>query len=324
MMKPLLLHAFACLLASAAILPAALAADYPMRPLTMVVPYAAGGGGDVLARAFADKLKQRLGQAVLVDNKPGAGTLIGSEFVARAPADGHTLLLTTNSLLIAPILNPAAKFDPLRDFAPVLPLASIAIVMVAHPALPANNAGELIAYLKKNPGKASFGSSGTGGITHLAGELFKARAGVAMTHIPYKGAAPALTDLIGGQIDVFFDAMITANPHIKSGKIKALGIGNAARWDGAPAIPTIAESGLPDFAVSGWYGVLAPAATPPALLERLNAAANEVLADAEFAARLRADGLSAMGGSVDSFRNTMRGDFATWQKVIKDANITLQ
>ena len=324
MMKPLLLHAFACLLASAAILPAALAADYPIRPLTMVVPYAAGGGGDVLARAFADKLKQRLGQAVLVDNKPGAGTLIGSEFVARAPADGHTLLLTTNSLLIAPILNPAAKFDPLRDFAPVLPLASIAIVMVAHPALPANNAGELIAYLKKNPGKASFGSSGTGGITHLAGELFKARAGVAMTHIPYKGAAPALTDLIGGQIDVFFDAMITANPHIKSGKIKALGIGNAARWDGAPAIPTIAESGLPDFAVSGWYGVLAPAATPPALLERLNAAANEVLADAEFAARLRADGLSAMGGSVDSFRNTMRGDFATWQKVIKDANITLQ
>ena len=324
MMKPLLLHAFACLLASAAILPAALAADYPMRPLTMVVPYAAGGGGDVLARAFADKLKQRLGQAVLVDNKPGAGTLIGSEFVARAPADGHTLLLTTNSLLIAPILNPAAKFDPLRDFAPVLPLASIAIVMVAHPALPANNAGELIAYLKKNPGKASFDSSGTGGITHLAGELFKARAGVAMTHIPYKGAAPALTDLIGGQIDVFFDAMITANPHIKSGKIKALGIGNAARWDGAPAIPTIAESGLPDFAVSGWYGVLAPAATPPALLERLNAAANEVLADAEFAARLRADGLSAMGGSVDSFRKTMRGDFATWQKVIKDANITLQ
>ena len=323
-MKPLLLHAFACLLASAAILPAALAADYPIRPLTMVVPYAAGGGGDVLARAFADKLKTRLGQAVLVDNKPGAGTLIGSEFVARAPADGHTLLLTTNSLLIAPILNPAAKFDPLRDFAPVLPLASIAIVMVAHPALPANNAGQLIAYLKKNPGKLSFGSAGTGGITHLAGELFKARAGVAMTHIPYKGAAPALTDLIGGQIDVFFDAMITANPHIKSGKIKALGIGNAARWDGAPTIPTIAESGLPDFAVSGWYGVLAPAATPPAVLERLNVAANEVLADADFAARLRADGLSAMGGGVDSFRNTMRGDFATWQKLIKDANITLQ
>ena len=301
-----------------------LAADFPARPLTIIVPYAAGGGGDVLARAFADKLKLRLGQAVLVDNKPGAGTLIGSEFVARAPADGHTLLLTTNSLLIAPILNPATRIDPLRDFAPVMPLASIAIVMVAHPALPVNNAGELIALLKKNPGKISFGSSGTGGITHLAGELFKARAGVAMTHIPYKGAAPALTDLIGGQIDVFFDAMITANPHIKSGKIKALGMGNAARWDGAPAIPTIAESGLPDFAVSGWYGVLAPAATPAAVLVRLNAAANEVLADPEFSARLRADGLSAVGGTVDSFRNTMRVDFATWQKLIRDAGITIQ
>jgi len=303
----------------------ALAADFPSRPITIVVPYAAGGGGDVLARLFADKLKARLGQPVLVDNKPGAGTLIGSEFVARAPADGYTLLLTTNTLLIAPILNAAAaKFDPQKDFAPVLPLASIAIIMVANPAVPARDAGELIAYLKRNPTKVSFGSSGAGGITHLAGELFKARAGVSMTHVPYKGAAPALTDLIGGQIDVFFDAVITAYPHVKSGKLKAIGMGNATRWSGAPDIPTIAESGLAGFEVSGWYGVLAPAGTPTAILERLNAVSNQVLKDSEFAAKLESAGLSALGGSLESYRSIMRTDFATWQKVIKDGNITLQ
>ncbi len=301
------------------------AADFPTRPITIVVPYAAGGGGDVLARLFAEKLKSRLGQPVLVDNKPGAGTLIGSEFVARAAADGYTLLLTTNTLLIAPILNAAAaKFDPQKDFAPVLPLASIAIIMAANPAVPARDAGELIAYLKRNPTKVSFGSAGSGGITHLAGELFKARAGVAMTHVPYKGAAPALTDLIGGQIDVLFDAVITAYPHVKSGKLKALGMGNAARWSGAPDIPTIAESGLAGFEVSGWYGVLAPAGTPTAVLERLNAASNQVLKDSEFVPKLESAGLSALGGSLESYRSTMRTDFATWQKVIKDGNITLQ
>ncbi len=301
------------------------AADFPLRPVTIIVPYAAGGGGDVLARLFAEKLKSRLGQPVLVDNKPGAGTLIGSEFVARAAADGYTLLLTTNTLLIAPILNAAAaKFDPQKDFAPVLPLASIAIIMVAHPGVPVRDAAELIAYLKRNPTKVSFGSSGSGGITHLAGELFKARAGVSMTHVPYKGAAPALTDLIGGQIDLLFDAVITAYPHVKSGKLKALGMGNATRWAGAPDIPTIAESGLAGFEVSGWYGVLAPAGTPGAVLERLNAASNQVLQDGEFAAKLEVAGLSALGGSMESYRATLRRDFATWQKVIKDGNITLQ
>jgi tripartite-type tricarboxylate transporter receptor subunit TctC len=306
-------------------LPMAGAADFPARAVTIVVPYAAGGGGDVLARAFADKLKIRLGQTVLVDNKPGAGTLIGSEFVARAAADGHTLLLTTNTLLIAPILNAAAaKFDPLRDFAPVVPIASIAIVLAAHPALPAANAGELIAYLRRNPGKSSFGSAGAGGITHLAGELFKARAGVAMTHIPYKGAAPALTDLVGGQIDTLFDAVITAYPLIRSGKLKALGMANATRWAGAPEIPTIAESGLPGFEVSGWYGVLAPAATPAVVLERLNTVSNEIIREAEFAAKLQASGLSAMGGDLESYRRLMRDDFATWQKVIRDGNISMQ
>ena len=304
---------------------AASAADFQARPITIVVPYAAGGGGDVLARLFAEKLKARLGQPVLVDNKPGAGTLIGSEFVARAPADGHTLLLTTNTLLIAPILNAAAaKFDPQKDFAPVLPIASIAIMLVAHPGLPARDTAELIAYLKRNPTKVSFGSSGAGGITHLAGELFKARAGVSMTHVPYKGAAPALADLIGGQIDLLFDAVITAYPLVKSGKLKALGLGNATRWAGAADIPTIAESGLAGFEVSGWYGLLAPAGTPPAVLQRLNEVSNQILKDSEFAAKLDAAGLSAQGGSLESYRNTIRNDSATWQKVIRDSNITLQ
>lgn len=303
----------------------ACAADFPARTVTIVVPYAAGGGGDVLARMYGEKLKAKLGQNVLVDNKPGAGTLIGSEFVARAAPDGHTLLLTTNSLLIAPILNAAAtKFDPVRDFAPVVPIGAIAIVLAAHPAVSYSNAAELIAHLKRNPGRASFGSAGAGGITHLSGELFKARAGVAMTHVPYKGAAPALTDLMGGQIDMLFDAVITAHPHIRSGKLKALGMANATRWAGAPEIPTIAESGLPGFEVSGWYGVLAPAATPAAALERLNAASNDIIRDADFAARLQAAGLSPMGGDLENYRRIMRSDFATWQKVIRDGNITMQ
>ena len=302
-----------------------LAADFPARPVTIVVPYAAGGGGDVLARMYGEKLKAKLGQNILVDNKPGAGTLIGSEFVARSAPDGHTLLLTTNSLLIAPILNAAAaKIDPVRDFAPVVPIGAIAIVLAAHPAVPYNNAAELVAYLKRNPGRASFGSAGAGGITHLSGELFKGRAGVTMIHIPYKGAAPALTDLMGGQIDMLFDAVITAYPHIRNGKLKALGMANAMRWAGAPEIPTIAETGLPGFEVSGWYGVLAPAATPAAVLERLNAASNEIIRDPDFAAKLQAAGLSPMGGDLENYRRIMRNDFAIWQKVIKDGNITMQ
>jgi len=313
-----------CLATGALASTTAHAQAYPNKPVKIVVPYAAGGGGDVLARLFGDKLRVRLGQPVLVENRAGAGTLIGSEFVAKSPADGYTLLLTTNTLVIAPILNAsAAKFDPIKDFAPVVPIASIAIVMVAHPAVPANNAGELIAYLKKNPDKLSFGSSGTGGITHLAAELFKTRAGVAMTHVPYKGAAPALTDLMAGQINVFWDAMITANPHIKSGKIKALGMANAKRWDGAPEIPTIAESGLPGYEVSGWYGVLAPAGTPNDVLQRLNNDSVETIKEPTFAAELQRQGLIPMGGSVDNYRKIVAADSAMWANVIKSANIKI-
>ncbi|MEI7783137.1 MAG: tripartite tricarboxylate transporter substrate binding protein [Betaproteobacteria bacterium] len=302
----------------------AMAAEFPDKPIKIIVPYAPGGGGDILARMYAEKLKAELGQPVIIDNKPGGGTLIGSELVAKSPADGYTLLLTTNSVLIAPILNgAAAKFDPLKDLTPVVPIGSIAMVLVAHPAVPANTAAELIAYLKKRPGKVSFASAGTGGITHLAGELFKTRAGVSMTHIPYKGAAPALNDLIGGQVELLFDAMITANPHIKSGKLKAIGLANAARWEGSPDIPTLSESGLPDFKMSGWYGVLAPAGTPLKVLERLNAESNKIIKSPEFAAKLRDAGLSPMGGDLEGYRKTVREEFGTWQKLIKDGNITI-
>lgn len=314
-------------LALAACLPmaSAHAQGYPDKPVTIVVPYSAGGGGDILARMFAEQLKDRLGQPVIVENKPGAGTLIGSDFVAKSAPDGYTLLLTTNSLLIAPILNAsAAKFDPVKDFAPIAPIGSIAIMLVANPALPANNAAELVRYLKKNPGKVSYGSAGAGGITHLSGELFKMRTGTAMVHIPYKGAAPALTDLMGGQIDLLFDAVITAYPHVKSGKLKAIGLGNATRWAGAPDVPTIAESGVPDFKVSGWYGILAPAGTPAKVLERLNNDANAVIKDPEFAIKLRDRGLTPMGGTLEKYRAIVEEDHATWSKVIKDGNITMQ
>lgn len=306
------------------LVPMAQAADYPTRAVKIVVPYAAGGGGDVLARLFADKLKTRLGQPVIVDNKAGAGTLIGSEFVAKAAPDGYTLLLTTNSLVIAPIMNSAARFDPVKDFVPLAPIGAMAMVLVANPSLPANNAAELVAYLKKNPDKVSFGSSGAGGITHLSGELFKSRAGVSMTHVPYKGAGPALTDLMGGQIDLLFDAMITAYPYIKSGKLKAIGISNPRRWEGAPDIPTLAESGLPGFEVSGWYGIFAPAGTPATITQRLNAEASEIIKDPEFAAKLQTLGLTPMGGDLEGFRKVVGNDFTAWQKVIKTGNITVQ
>jgi tripartite-type tricarboxylate transporter receptor subunit TctC len=324
-MRKLSRHLYLFPLAMGLLMAAAHASDFPVRPIKIVVPYAAGGGGDVLARLFADKLKTRLGQPVLVDNRAGAGTLIGSEFVAKAPADGYTLLLTTNSLIIAPIMNSAAaRFDPVKDFAPLAPIGSMAMVLAANPALPANNVTELISYLKKNPNKVSFGSSGAGGITHLSGELFKARAGVSMTHVPYKGAGPALTDLMGGQIDLLFDAMITAYPYIKAGKLKAIGMSNVKRWDGAPDIPTIGESGLPGFEVSGWYGVFAPAGTPIDVLERLNAETNAIIRDPEFAAKLQSMGLTAMGGDLENFRKMVSSDFSTWQKVIKGGNITMQ
>jgi len=305
-------------------IPVAQAADYPIRPVKIVVPYAAGGGGDVLARLFADKLKTRLGQPVIVDNKAGAGTLIGSEFVAKSAPDGYTLLLTTNSLIIAPIMNAAAKFDPVKDFVPLAPIGAMAMVLAANPALPANNVTELVAYMKKNPGKVSFGSSGAGGITHLSGELFKSRAGVSMTHVPYKGAGPALVDLMGGQIDLLFDAMVTAYPHIKSGKLKAIGMSNPTRWDGAPDIPTLNESGLAGFEVSGWYAIFAPAGTPASIAQRLNAEASEIIKDPDFSAKLQTLGLTPMGGDLEGFRKVVSNDFITWQKVIKSGNITMQ
>lgn len=323
-MKKLFRHLYFLPFMWHALMPAVHAADYPTRPVKIVVPYAAGGGGDVLARLFADKLKTRLGQPVIVDNKAGAGTLIGSEFVAKAAPDGYTLLLTTNSLVIAPTMNAAAKFDPVKDFVPLAPIGAMAMVLAANPALPANNAAELIAYMKKNPGKVSFGSSGAGGITHLSGELFKARAGVSMTHVPYKGAGPALTDLMGGQIDLLFDAMITAYPYIKSGKLKAIGISNPKRWEGAPDIPTIGESGLAGFEVSGWYGIFAPAGTPASITQRLNAEASEIIKDPEFAAKLQTLGLTPMNGDFEGFRKVVSTDFLTWQKVIKSGNITAQ
>jgi tripartite-type tricarboxylate transporter receptor subunit TctC len=324
-MKNLKLSLISLAVAACVPMTSAMAQAYPDKPVKIIVPYSAGGGGDILARMFAERLKDRLGQPVIVENKPGAGTLIGSEYVAKSAPDGYTLLLTTNSMLIAPILNAAAaKFDPIKDFSPVVPIGSIAIVLVARPDLPANNATELVDYLKKNPGKASFASSGAGGITHLSGELFKARAGVQMVHVPYKGAAPALTDLMGGQVDLLFDAVITAYPHIKSGKLKAIGMGNATRWAGAPDIPTIAESGVPDFKVSGWYGVMAPAGTPVKVLERLNSEANAIIKDPEFAVKLRDSGLTPMGGSLEQYRMTVQEDHATWKKVISDGKITLQ
>ena len=298
------------------------AQGYPDKPIKIVVPYAAGGGGDILARMFADRLKDRLNQPVIVENKPGAGTLIGSEFVAKAPADGYTLLLTTNSLLIAPILNAsAAKFDPVKDLAPVAPIGSIAIMLVANPSLPANNAAELVSYLKKNPGKVSFASAGAGGITHLSGELFKMRTGVDMVHVPYKGAAPALTDLMGGHTQMVMTSLPSAMTSVQAGRLKALAVGSEKRTSFMPEIPTIAESGVPGYMAEFWWGLAAPAKTPNDIINRLATELTKALQSADLKQKFAGEGSEPSVMSREQFTKFVNNEIVRWRKVAQDSNI---
>ena len=240
---------------------------YPSKPIRLVVPYAAGGGTDFVGRAIADKLSAAFGQAIVVDNRAGANGVIGSEIVAKAVADGYTLLIgAAGTLVVAPHLG-TLPFDPQKDLAPVTNLATSPFLVAVNPMVAADTIAELIALAKASPGKLSFGSSGTGGAPHLATELFKSLAGVAMLHVPYKGLSPALTDLLGGQIQVLFIDIGLAIPYVKSGKIKALAVTGTSRSNVLPEVPTVAESGVPGYDGRTWYGLFAPAGTPAAIIE---------------------------------------------------------
>ena len=313
---------FACLLALQA--GAAAAQAYPDRPIRLVVPFPAGGGADFMARALAQKLSPQLGQPVVLDHRAGAGGTIAAETTAIAAPDGHTLMFATlGTHAINPSLYAKLRYDPVKDFAPIGLTHVAPRVLVVHPSLGVTSVKELIALAKTNPGKLTFGSSGNGGVNHLAGELFKTLAGVDMIHVPYKGAAPASVDLLGGRLSMAFDSIVVWTEYIKSGKVRALGVSSAARSGALPNVPTIAEAGLPGFDVANWLGVLAPAHTPPAIVARLNAELKIAAADPEMRQQLVAAGIDPMYSSPEAFGDIIRKDIAKWAAVVKSSGARL-
>jgi tripartite-type tricarboxylate transporter receptor subunit TctC len=294
------------------------AANYPTKPVRLVVPFPAGGTTDILARAVAQTLSEAWGQQVIVDNRPGAGGNIGSDLVAKSKPDGYTLLMgTVGTHAINPSLYKNMPYDHVKDFAPVILVAGVPNVLVVNPSLPVHSVPELIAYAKANPGKLNFASSGNGTSIHLSGELFKAMTGVEMTHVPYKGSAPALTDLIGGQVQLMFDNLPSSLPFIKAGKLRALAVTSGARAAALPDLPTLAESGLPGFEASSWFGVLAPAGTPRDIVAKLNGAIAGWLASPEAKEKLLAQGAIAAGGAPDDFARHIGAETSKWAKVVK-------
>jgi tripartite-type tricarboxylate transporter receptor subunit TctC len=294
-------------------------ATYPSKPVRLVVPFPAGGTTDLLARAAAQKLSETWGQQVIVDNRPGAAGNIGSELVAKAAPDGYTLLMgTVGTHAINPSLYAKMPYDHVKDFVPVILVAGVPNVLVVNPGLPVNSVAELIAYAKANPGKLNFASSGSGTSIHLSGELFKAMTGVEMTHVPYKGSAPALTDLIGGQVQLMFDNLPSSLAFIKAGKLRALGVTSAARAVALPDTPAVADT-VPGFEASSWFGILAPAGTPRDVVMKINAETAKWLASPDAKEKLASQGANAAGGSPDVFVKHIQTETAKWAKVVKDS-----
>ena len=295
-------------------------ASYPSKPIRLVVPFPAGGTTDILARAVAQRLTETMGQPVVVDNRAGAGGNIGADMVAKAPPDGYTLLMgTVGTHAINASLYAKMPYDHVRDFAPVILVAGVPNVLVVNPALPVNSVQELIAYGTANPGKLNFASSGNGTSIHLAAELFKTMTGVQMAHVPYKGSAPALVDLAGGQVQLMFDNLPSSLALIKAGKLKALAVTSAQRSAALPDVPTVAESGLAGFEASSWFGLLAPAGTPKDIIAKLNGEVTKWLATPEAKEKLAAQGAIPAGRSPDDFMRHIAAETVKWQKVVKDS-----
>lgn len=301
---------------------AAHAQSYPSRPIRLVVPFPPGGSADILGRALGQKLGEGLGQSVVVENRPGAGTAIAAELVAKAAPDGYTLMLgTVSSHAINPALNPKLPFDPLRDFTPIAPVAAIPFALLVHPSVPARTLPEFIGYARSKPGRLDYSSAGSGTSNHLAGELFEAMTGTHMVHIPYRGSAPALQDLIAGRVSVMFDLVLTAAPHVRSGAVRALAVTGAKRSAALPDVPTVAESGLPGYEVSAWFAVFGPAGLPRPIVDRLNAEIARALAAPDLQQRLASQGAETLAGSPDQFAAYLKGEVAKWAKVVRNAGV---
>jgi tripartite-type tricarboxylate transporter receptor subunit TctC len=305
--------------------PASLAQTaYPTKTITIVVPFPAGGTTDILARILGQYMGTALGQPLIVDNRAGAGGNIGGQVAARAPADGYTLFMgTVGTHAINAGLYKKMPFDPVKDFAPLTRVAMVPNVLVANPSQPFKTVPELIAYAKVNPGKVTYGSSGNGSSIHLSGELFKTMAKVDMVHVPYKGSAPAVNDLLGGQIAIMFDNLPSALPHIKAGKLRAIAVTSAKRSPELPNVPTIAESGVPGYEATSWFGMFAPAATPPAIVAQLNAVIVKALNDPEIKKRISEQGAEVHPETPAEFAAYIQKESAKWGKVVRDSGASL-
>jgi tripartite-type tricarboxylate transporter receptor subunit TctC len=299
------------------------AQTYPSRPVRIVVPVTPGGALDILARLFGQWLSERLGQQFVIENRPGAGMNIGTEVVVRAPADGYTLLLVSSPNAINPALYEKLNFDFIRDIAPVASIVDTPLVMLVNPLVPVKTVPEFIAYAKHNPGKINMASPGSGTAPHLAGELFKMMVGVNMVHVPYRGSAPALTDLIGGQVQVMFIGTVGVVEHIQSGKLRAIAVTTAARADVLPNLPTVGDF-VPGYESSAWFGIGAPRNTPTEIVDKLNREINAALADPKMKARLADVGGQVLSGSPADFGRLIAVETEKWGKVIRTANITAE
>jgi tripartite-type tricarboxylate transporter receptor subunit TctC len=309
-----------CCVVSSSTFAAQNAADYPNRPVRWIVPFAPSGPTDLMSRAVAEKLSQRFGQQFVVDNRAGAGGNIGAEVVSKSAPDGYTLMIGhVGTHAINATLYQKLAFDPVADFTPITLLATLPLALVIHPSVPAKDVKELIAYAKARPGQLNFASAGNGGPTHLTGELLKTSAGIDIVHVPYKGNAAALLDLVGGRVQMMFSNMLTSMPHVRAGKLKAIGISSAKRSPQAPDLPTIAESGLPGFSAVPWYGVLGPAGLPRNLVNRLNAEIGRAVSQPDMAERFVAQGIDLQPSTPEQFAALIKTELVKWRNVVRDA-----
>jgi tripartite-type tricarboxylate transporter receptor subunit TctC len=299
------------------------AQQFPVRPIRLVVPYPPGGANDAVARLLAPRVSEQIGQNVLVDNRGGGNTIIGSELVAKAVPDGHTVLMIAAGHAINPSLYPKLPYDTARDFAPVVLIGDGAYVLVAHPSVGVSTTAELIKVAKAKPGQLAYASSSTGNLTHLAAELFNSMAGVKMLHVPYKGGGPAMVDLLGGRVAAYFSTVAVARPHIQSGRIRGLGVTTAKRTPALPNIPTIAESGVPGYEVSGWYGLMAPVKTPRNAISRLHSVVQATALQPDMREKLLGAGVDAVEMSSEDFGRRINSELAKWEKIVKPLGITV-